>query len=333
MDHGESPVADLTGAEAPREPERRICDAHHHLWERPPKDYLLNELLDDLRSGHKIVSTVAIECGYGYRREGAHEFKPVGETEFLESVAARVEGDPAIMTRVAAAIVGYADLTLGDAVAPVLEGHLATSPRRFRGIRQSATWDGSGALRNEAPRGMLADGRFHAGFAWLQKLGLTFEAWAYHPQLIEIADLARAFPRVTIILNHLGAPLGIGPYAGKRGEVFSQWSRGMVELARVPNVVVKMGGIGSLRSGYDWHTRAVKPSSLELAQILRPYIAHCIDTFGIERCLFESNFPVEKASNHYVNLWNAFKRITQNYSADERSALFHDNAVRVYRIA
>jgi len=323
----------LTEMEPALEPNLPICDAHHHLWERPPRDYLLDDLLEDLRSGHNITSTVAIECGYGYRPDGFEDFKPVGETEFLEAVAARAESDPTVNSRIAAAIAGHANLALGDAVAPVLEAHIAISPKRFRGIRHSATWDGSGALRNEAAQGMLADGKFRAGFAWLEKLGLSFEAWVYHPQLTEVADLARAFPKVTIVINHIGAPLGVGPYAGKRDEVFRDWSRGVAEVAQCPNAIVKLGGVGSLRSGYDWHERAFKPSSGELAQILRPYIEHCIDKFGVERCMFESNFPVEKASNSYVNLWNAFKRITEKYSAGERSALFHDTAARVYRIA
>jgi len=314
------------------EPNLPICDAHHHLWERPPRDYLLDNLLEDLRSGHNIVATVAIECGYGYRLDGPEECQPLGETEFLEGVANRVAADPAINTRIGAAIVGHANLSLGDAVAPVLEAHLAISPKRFRGIRHSTTWDNSGALRSEAPQGLLADSTFRAGFAWLQKLGLSFEAWVYHPQLIEVADLARAFPQVPIVLNHIGAPLGIGPYAGKRDQVFSDWSRGIAEVARAPNVVVKLGGVGSLRSGYDWHERQVKPSSAELADALKPYLEFCIDKFGARRCMFESNFPVEKASNGYVNLWNAFKRITENYSAGERAALFHDTAARVYRI-
>jgi len=320
-------------AEVAIEPDLPICDAHHHLWERPPKDYLLDDLLEDLRSGHNIVSTVAIECGYGYRRDGAAEFKTLGETEFLEAVAARVAGDPTIKTRIAAAIVGHANLALGDAVAPVLEAHLAISPNRFRGIRHSTTWDGSGALRNEASQGLLADDKFRAGFAWLEKLGLSFEAWVYHPQLSEVAQLAQRFPGVTIILNHIGAPLGVGPYAGKRDEVFDNWREGIAAVASCPNVVVKLGGVGSLRSGYDWHERAAKPSSSELAQILRPYCEYCIDRFGAGRCLFESNFPVEKASNHYVNLWNAFKLMTRSYSAGERAGLFHDNAVRLYRIS
>ena len=329
-DPSQRPVA--SGSEVALEPDLPICDAHHHLWERAPRNYLLEDLLVDLRSGHNIVSTVAIECGYGYRSDGAMEFKPLGETEFLEGVAERVDGDPSIETRVAAAIVGHANLGLGDAVAPVLESHLSISPKRFRGIRHSATWDGSGVLRNEAPQGMFADSQFRAGFAWLQKLGLSFEGWVYHPQLTEIADLASAFPQVPIILNHIGAPLGVGPYAGKRDEVFLHWSAGIAAVAQMPNVMVKLGGVGSLRSGYDWHERALKPSSSELANILRPYIEHCVDKFGVERCLFESNFPVEKTSNHYVNLWNAFKRITEKYSGGERAALFHDNAARVYRI-
>jgi predicted TIM-barrel fold metal-dependent hydrolase len=323
---------DSVEVETPLDAELPICDAHHHLWQRPPNGYLLDDLLDDLRAGHNIVSTVAIECGYGYRCDGAEELKPVGETELLEGIASRVANDPSIKTRVAAAIVGHVDLALGDAVAPVLEAHLGASPSRFRGIRHSTTWDGSGALRNEAAQGLLAAEKFRQGFTWLQKLGLSFEAWVYHPQLGEVADLAQAFPQVPIILNHLGAPLGVGPYRGKRDEVFHDWSRGIAEVARFPNVIVKLGGLGSLRSGYDWHERAVKPSSREVAEVLRPYIEHCIGAFGAERSMFESNFPVEKASNTYVNLWNAFKLITEKYSAGERAAMFHDTAARVYRI-
>lgn len=318
--------------ETPLEPELPICDAHHHLWERPPRDYLLDDLLADLRGGHNVVSTVAVECHYGYRKDRPEELQPVGEVEFLEAVANQAAATPEISTRIAAAIVGHANLTLGDAVAPVLEAHLAASPQRFRGIRHSTTWDASDALRSEAAQGLLADDSFRRGFAWLEKLGLSFDAWIYHPQLAEVAQLARGFPGVTIILNHIGAPLGVGPYAGKRDDVFSEWSQGIATVATCPNVVVKLGGVGSLRSGYDWHERKVKPASAELARVLLPYFEHCIERFGVERCMFESNFPVEKASNGYVNLWNAFKKITQHYSSSERAALFHDTAARIYRI-
>ncbi len=319
--------------EAPLEPELPICDAHHHLWERPPRGYMLDDLLQDLRSGHNIVSTVAVECRYAYRRDGPAELKPVGEVEFLESVADRAATDPKIKHRLAAAIVGHADLLLGDAVEAVLEKHSAASPQRFRGIRHAATRDASDALRSEAPRGLMGDRNFRQGLACLEKLHLSFDAWVYHPQLVELTELAQAFPGVQVILNHIGAPLGIGPYTSKRAEVFQLWSNGIAELAKCQNVVVKLGGVGSLRSGYDWHERAVCPSSLELATILRPYFEHCIDRFGVDRCLFESNFPVEKVANTYANLWNAFKRMTDSYTAGERTALFHDTAMRVYRIA
>ncbi len=314
------------------EPELPICDAHHHLWERPPEVYLLNELQADLSSGHNVVATVAVECGYGYRKNGPEKMKPIGETEFLESMARRAASDSAVKTQVAAAIVGFADLSLGDEVAPVLEAHAAASPSRFRGIRHSTTWDSSGALRNEAPSGLLGDGKFRRGFAQLDRLSLSFDAWVYHPQLDEVAALARAFPNVTVVLNHIGAPLGVGPYAGKRDEVFQVWSQRIAAISTCPNVAIKLGGAGSARSGYDWHERSVKPSSEELAAILKPYFEWCIEKCGVERCMFESNFPVEKRANSYVVVWNAFKKITQSYSPSERAALFHDTACRVYRI-
>jgi len=318
--------------EAALEPELPICDAHHHLWVRPPNAYLLKELQEDLSTGHNVVATVAVECGYHYRENGPQELKPVGEAEFLERMAQRAVSDAAIETRVAAAIVGFADLTLGDEVAPVLEAHAAASPSRFRGIRHSTTWDASGALRREAQAGLLSDSQFRRGFAWLKKLGLSFDAWVYHPQLNDVADIARAFPDIAIVLNHIGAPLGVGPYAGKKDEVFKVWSQGIAAVAACPNVVIKLGGVGSARSGYDWHERSVKLTSAELAVFLNPYFEWCIEKFGVERCMFESNFPVEKLANSYVVVWNAFKRITQNYSPSERAALFHDTASRVYRI-
>lgn len=318
--------------EAPLDPELPICDAHHHLWERGPSGYLLDAFLLDITSGHNIVSTVAVECGYGYRKNVTEELRPIGETEFLETMANGACADARIQTHVAAAIVGHANLVLGEGVAPVLEGHLAASPTRFRGIRQSTTWDESSALRSDAAQGLLAEPAFHRGFAWLDKLGLSFDAWLYHPQLNELAALAQKFSNVTIVLDHMGAPLGVGPYAGKRAEVYQAWSKGMTIVAACPNVTVKLGGFGSTRSGCDWHERAVKPSAAEVAQILGPYVEHCIEKFGVDRCMFESNFPVEKSSNHYVTVWNAFKRIAAKYSESERAALFYGTAARVYRI-
>lgn len=309
-----------------------ICDAHHHLWERAGERYFLEDLLRDTGSGHNIVSTVAIECRAMYRKDGPDELKPVGETEFLESVAARAAVDSTAKTQVAAAIVGHADLRLGDAVAAVLEAHLAASPARFRGIRHSTTWDAGDAIRSDAPAGLLSDSAFRCGISCLERFGLGFDAWLYHPQILELAELARAFPAVTIVLNHVGGPLGVGPYAGKRDDVFQAWSKGIAALAERPNVVVKLGGLGSERSGFGWHQRTLRPTSSELAEVLSPYFEFCIEKFGPHRCMLESNFPVEKRANSYVAVWNAFKRIARRYSGDERRALFHDTAARVYRI-
>jgi predicted TIM-barrel fold metal-dependent hydrolase len=319
--------------EDPLDPELAICDAHHHLWERGGERYLLADLIEDIGSGHNVVATVAVECRAMYRKVGPEAKRPVGETEFLESVATQAAATPGIAAAVASAIVGFADLSLGDDVAAVLEAHMAASPGRFRGIRHSTTWDGSGALRNDAPPGLLSASSFRRGVASLKPRSLSYDAWLYHPQLGELADLARAFPDVSIILNHMGAPLGVGPYAGKRVEVFQAWREGIRRVAACPNVTVKLGGLGSERSGFDWHARDVKPSSLELAAELGPYIEFCIESFGPDRCMFESNFPVEKRSNSYLVVWNAFKRITANCSKSERAALFHGTAMRIYRLA
>ena len=176
------------------------------------------------------------------------------------------------------------------------------------------------------------DTHFREGFACLQQYGLSFDAWQYHTQLMELADLASAFSDTTIIVNHTGGPLGIGRYGGKRQEVFQEWKQGMMELASCPNVVVKLGGLGMPRCGFDWHERAKPPDSTELGEAMAPYFRFCIESFGAERCMFESNFPVDKISYSYTVLWNAFKRISEGCSPKERAALFHDTAVRVYRL-
>jgi L-fuconolactonase len=319
--------------EAPLEPDLLICDPHHHLRERPNDRYFLEQFIRDTASGHSVASTVCVENRAKYRKDGPEILKPVGETEFFESVAVEAEADPNISTFVAAGIVGHADLRLGDAVAQVLEAHLRCSPDRFCGIRHSTTWDESDSVRSDARPGLLADSAFRRGVACLQRYGLSFDAWLYHPQLLELVDLARAFPNMTIVLDHIGGPLGVGPYKGKRDEVFRVWGMGIAALSTSPNVAVKLGGFGSTRSGYDWHQRAVQPESVELANTMAPYFNFCIEKFGVHRCMFESNFPVDKASYSYVAIWNAFKRITHNYSVAERNALFHDTAARVYRLS
>jgi predicted TIM-barrel fold metal-dependent hydrolase len=320
--------------EAALEPELPICDPHHHLWEFPTGRYLRDEFLHDIERGHHILETVYIECVQHYRREGPSTLQPVGETEYIESVAAadeRVWGRP----RIAAGIVGFADLTLGAAVQPVLEAHVAASTR-FRGIRYATGWDASPEIRSShtnPPPGLLRDAAFRAGFACLARLRLTFDAWLYYPQFAELAELARAFPDVTIILDHMGGPLGIGPYTNRSDEVFVAWRRELSKLAKCANVVVKLGGRTMTMSGYGWHRRETPPGSEEIAARSAQYYRACIDLFGPDRCLFESNFPFDRVSCDYVVLWNAYKRLTQPYSASERAALFRGTAIRVYGLA
>jgi len=322
------------------DPDLPICDPHHHLWNRTDDNhayprYLLDELLRDTASGHNIAKTVFIECGSHYRDSGPENLRPVGETEFVEAIAKESERRRATDgSAIVAGIVGYAEFRQGEAVRALLEAHLEASPTRFRGIRQIAAWDTNGELwhRNPVPPGLLLDADFRRGFACLAGYGLSYEAWLYHHQLPDLLDLARSFPDTTIILNHIGGPLGVGAFATLREAVFSYWKHYIGRLAECPNVVVKLGGLGMPICGFDWHTRPAPPSSGELAETMRPYILWCLETFGTERCMFESNFPVDKESCSYVTIWNAFKRIAEGFSADEKARLFHDNAVRTYRL-
>ncbi len=319
--------------EVPIEPELPICDPHHHLWDHPDNRYLMEELLRDTGGGHNIVQTVFLECRSKYRQQGPEEMRPVGETEFVQGIATQGGSGQYGEIRVAAGIVGFADLTLGVAVKPVLEAHIAAGKGRFRGIRHVSAWDASPYVGSSTniPE-LLSDSKFREGFACLQEYGLSFDAWLYHPQLMELADLAKAFPDTTIILDHIGGLLGIGPYAGKREEVFREWKSGIAALAARPNVVVKLGALGMPMCGFGWHERTTPPSSAELADAMAPYYHWCIEHFGVDRCMFESNFPVDKTSYSYTVMWNAFKRVSRDFSPQDQSALFHNTAARVYRL-
>ncbi len=315
------------------DPDLPICDPHHHLWEHPGSRYLLDEFLADVAGGHRIERTVYVECQQHYRRTGPVELRPVGETEFVHELTSALQRDAAAV-KVAAGIVGFADLSLGAAVREVLEAHMSAS-ERFRGIRHASAWDPSDRIRNahtDPPEGLLRRAEFRQGFARLRELGLTFDAWLYHHQIPDVVDLARAFPDVTIVLDHVGGPLGIGPYADRRAEVFQLWRRNMLELAACENVVVKVGGLCMTMCGFGWHKREKPPGSDELAAAMRPYFETCLEYFGARRCMFESNFPVDQASCSYTVLWNAFKRLARTCSPDERAELFHDVAVRTYRL-
>jgi L-fuconolactonase len=321
--------------ETAQEPLLPIVDPHHHLWERPDWRYMLDDLLADVNQGHNIVATVFVQCRAMYRSSGPEEMRPVGETEFVNGAAAMSASGHYGKARLCAGIVGHANLRLGKKVTPVLEAHLKAGGGRFRGIRHITAWDADGSLLNPgnpAPRGLMADPLWREGFACLAPLGLSFDAWLYHPQLGELADLARAFPATQIVLNHVGGPLAIGAYDGKRKEVFAQWSGAIRNLATCPNVHVKLGGIGMRINGYDFHTKADPPSSEELAAAWKPYIDTCIQAFGPARCMFESNFPVDKGSYGYGVFWNACKRLSRGLSDAERAELFSGTAARFYRL-
>jgi len=317
------------------DPARPIIDTHHHHWDRPGSRYLLDELLEDTGSGHNLVATVFVECGAMYRADGPEHLKPVGETEFVNGIAAMAASGTYGPTRACAGIVGLADLNLGAAVEEVLAAHVRAAPDRFRGIRHAAGFDDSPAVRNSHTnpfKGMLGDRTFREGFAKLRDFSMSFEAWAYHHQIPEVTDLARAFPETTFIANHFIGPLGIGPYAGKRAAYFPKWKADFAELAQCPNVVAKLGGINMAVNGFDWHRRPSPPTSEELAAATGDFYHHAIDCFGPDRCMFESNFPVDKVSASYRVLFNTFKRIAARYGSAEQDAMFHDTARRVYRL-
>ncbi|HEY1750076.1 MAG TPA: amidohydrolase family protein [Caulobacteraceae bacterium] len=316
------------------EPELPICDPHHHLWDFPASRYLLPELLADLTSGHNVESTVFIECGSFYRAAGPEPLKYVGETEFVGGQAAMAASGRYGPVVACEGIVGRADLA-GPQVREVLESHVRAGNGRFKGIRHAGAYDPSPDIRRghtAPPAGLYGSAAFREGFAELAPLDLSFEAWQYHPQLGEVAALADAFPGTAIVLNHVGGVLGVGPYAGKQGEVFALWKTGVEDLARRPNVWVKLGGLGMTGCGFGFHRRDPRPGSAELADAWRPYLETCIAAFGTGRGMFESNFPVDGASCDYPTLWNALKRVASGCSADEKAAMFKDNARRFYRL-
>lgn len=311
------------------DPDLPIVDAHHHLYDRPGWRYLADDYAADVRSVPSIRASVYMQALTRYRTSGPEALRPVGETEYVARVT---EGsDP----RVAAGIVGHADLRLGPAVREVLDAHVEAGIGRFRGVRHLTTWDADASLANPltaAPAGLLRDPSFRAGLAQLAPLGLSFDAWLFFPQLPELMDAAAALPDTTFIVDHCGGVVRIGAYASRRAEVFEHWRASMRELARRPNVHVKLGGLGMRINGFDFERGDAPPSSEELAAAWKPWIETCIEAFGSGRCMFESNFPVDKGSYPYATGWNAFKRLTAGCSAAERQQLFSGTATRVYRL-
>lgn len=316
------------------EPERPIIDPHHHFWKHREPNYLLDDLWRDTGSGHNIEKTVFVECGAEYRTKGEEAFKPLGETEFVKPIAEASQKGPSGAARVEA-IVGHVDLRIGGRAGEVLDAHMEIAPDLFKGIRHSGAWDPDDEVRtshSNPSENLYAEPAFREGFRELAKRGMSFDAWNYHHTIPKLTELARANPDVPIILDHFGGPAGIGRYKDLREEIFDQWKIDVAELARCENVVAKLGGMAMPLNGFGWHDRATPATSEELEAAQGRYYHHMIDVFGPDRCMFESNFPVDKFSISYPVLWNALKKIASNYSEDEKHAMFFGTAARVYRL-
>ena len=312
-----------------------IVDPHHHLWDVPPRSvYTLGELRADTGSGWPVEATVFVECMSHYRApgDGPKDLRFIGETEYVvEAARASNDGKGARI----AGIVSRADMTDGDAAEEVLNAHIAAGDGLFRGIRHATSVDEDTSIRSnhtKAGLGTMSTPEFAAGVQCLGRLGLSFDAWLYHPQIPELAALARSAPDTTIILDHIGAPLAVGRFTGRAQEVDAVWRANITDLAKCPNVVVKLGGIGMADFGGDWRSMPTPPSSETLAAMWRERFEFLIGEFGAERSMFESNFPVDKASCSYVTLWNTFARMTQGSSPSELRHLFRGTANRVYKL-
>jgi predicted TIM-barrel fold metal-dependent hydrolase len=317
------------------DPARPIVDPHHHLWDRGGQRYLIEDIATDIASGHNVIATVYVEARSMYRAGGPEALRPVGEVEFANGSAAMSASGGYGPAAICAGIVGHANLLLGDGARAVLEAEIAAGNGRFRGIRHSSAWDADPDVAHmyaTRPKGLLLDPTFRKGFACLAPLGLSFDAWMFHPQISDLADLARAFPDTKIVLDHCGGPVGLGVYANRREEIFKGWKASIAEVAKCPNVSVKLGGLAMRLLGYDFHERPKPPSSEEAAAAWRPYIETCIEAFGPARAMFESNFPPDKGQCSYQVIFNAFKRIAAPYSEAEKTALFSKTAADVYRL-
>jgi predicted TIM-barrel fold metal-dependent hydrolase len=342
------------------DPDLPIIDAHHHLWYHPeatagegpaPGDnevgpllqnyrrhprYLFDELLADATSGHAVRATVYVEVHSMYRRKGPPALRSVGEVEFANGVAAMSASGAFGDVELCAGIVGGADLRLGDVVSDVLEAHIVAGGGRYRGVRAGNTaYDAKlprlMELMHSAPE-ILSDASFRDGFARLAPLGLSCDLFLFESQLPEIVGLAQRFPETQIILNHVGMPVGLGCYAGGHAERFPVWRESLRQAARCPNIALKVGGLGNAMCGFPSLGSPDAVGSAELAEQWRPYVETSIEAFGVDRCMFESNFPVDGVTARYPVVWNAFKRIVRSASAAEKAALFFGTAAKIYRL-
>ena len=322
------------------DPALEIVDPHHHLWDfpaangAPARRYVLDEFLADAANGHNIVATVFAECLTSYRTDGPAELKSLGETEFVTAIAKASAERGGI--KVAQGIVGHVDLNIGNRAHGVLEAHMAAAGGRFRGVRDASAWDEFpffGRPLDPIRRDLLESAKFREGFAALEKLNLSFDAFCFHTQIDQVTRLAKAFPSTKIILDHLGSPLGAGPYAGRKAEVFAAWRKSIEALAQVPNTFMKVGGLGMRFVAMPSFQASPPATSEQIANDWRPFVDVALNAFGPARCMFESNVPPDKDTGSYRTLWNAFKRLAAGYSPSEKARLFSGTAREVYRLA
>ena len=321
------------GAEATIEPEQRIIDPHHHLWQRPQNDYLIPDLWRDTSSGHKVMMTVFVECGAEYRTDGPEEARSLGETAFVAKQAELSRNDPEQAT--IAGIVGKVDLRLPVAtLLGLLAQHRTMGQGLFCGIRHAgahALYPETLTIPGRAPKDLYQDPDYRRGVRELGQQNLTFDTWHYHHQNQDFIDLAQACPETVIVLDHFGTPLGVGPFKDQREEIFAQWQRDMAVLAqKCPNVVAKLGGLAMPDNGFGWSERDRPANSDEFVTAQARYYHHMIDCFGPDRCMFESNFPVDKRSISYNTLYNGLKKIAKDCAPDIKDQLFYGTAARVY---
>ena len=325
--------------EDPILPNIPIIDPHHHLWDVGFGRYYIEELLEDINSsGHNILSTVYIMSSSNtkiYSKDGLEEFKPLTEIEFATSEGKRADLIPNNRVKVNASIVGSVDLTYGNKLQPVLEKAVNISEGRLKGIRMllASHTDpriSSGAVKSDL--GLMLHPNFIDGAKCIQDANLSLDFWIYHTQLNEMEKIARALPDLTIILNHIGGPIHLGEYEGKQAATHREWRSAMMRLSRIPNINVKLGGLGMAVNGAKFHNSKFPPNSVQLSDVWKPWIYETIDMFGFDRCMFESNFPVDKGSCSYGALWNAFKILAKDMSDDEINKLFSKNAAKIYKI-
>ncbi|TZG32540.1 amidohydrolase family protein [Agrobacterium sp. B1(2019)] len=307
-------------------PEQPILDAHHHLWVRPDGRYGAAELMRDVSCGHDVRASIYVQCRTGYRADVGPLLQPVGEVETILEWCQNQPNYPAAM-------VAFADLQLGSGVRDVLDRLIEAGGGKVRGIRNTTAYHADPAVRsnpNPPPDGLLRSDAFLDGARTLAKYGLTLDVWAYHTQLGEVLDLAAAVPDLTVVIDHCGGPLGVGPYRPADPGVLADWRRSIAALAYLPNTRIKIGGFGLAVLGYRYADVPQPPHSEQLARDWEPYFAHCLESFGSRRAMFESNFPVDKGQYSYGSLWNAFKRLSSQLSSEERDDLFWRTASRSY---